>query len=131
MNTVTMRQMEETKQQYQAAFDGLMRAYGQVHSTSDGKFCWMGRIDRAYTLTAKAEGEGKRKMERGIQQMISLAEKDFVAGEKAFADYKDVCQSLGIEPQPIEPDCQCEYCQRVPSGAELLFAAEGFCVQHI
>lgn len=85
----------------------------------------MGRIDRALVLTARATDEiGKRKMEKAVQHMIGLAQKDFIEGERTHADYVDLCGELGIDPQPIEPGCQCEYCQRVPNGAELLFAAE-------
>lgn len=110
---------------HKAAIEGYTKAYGQVHDTPDGKFCWMGRIDRAYALTAKAEGEmAQRKMKKGVDAMITLAEKDFIAGEKANADYVDACNSLGIASQEINPDCQCLYCQRVPNGAELLFAKE-------
>ena len=106
----------------QDAIDGYTKAYGQVHDTPDGKFCWMGRIDRAYALTAKADGEmAQRKMKKGVEAMINLAQKDFINGEKAHADYVDACNSLSITPQAIEPDCQCEYCQRVPNGAAQLF----------
>lgn len=121
----TQRQVNDTQELHKAASDGYMRAYGQVHDTPDGKFCWMGRIDRAYTMTAKAEDEvNKRRMEKAVQQLIGLAQKDFIEGERAHADYVDACGQLGITPQEIEPGCQCEYCQRVPRGAELL--AEGF-----
>jgi hypothetical protein len=85
----------------------------------------MGRIDRAYALMATAEGEmAQRKMRKGIESLIDLAQKDFIKGEKAHADYVDACNSLSITPQAIEPDCQCEYCQRVPNGAEQLFAKD-------
>jgi hypothetical protein len=109
----------------QAAIDGYTKAYGQQHKTPDGMFCWMGRIDRAYALMAKADGEmAQRKMKKGVDAMINLAQKDFIEGEKAHADYVDACNSLSMTPQDINPDCQCQYCQRVPNGAELLFAKE-------
>jgi hypothetical protein len=86
----------------------------------------MGWIDRAYTVAAEAKDEVSRKrMENGIKTIIGMAETDFIKGEKAHADYVDLCDSLGVTPQAIEPDCQCDYCQRVPNGAELLFAVEG------
>jgi hypothetical protein len=85
----------------------------------------MGRIDRACVLTAQETNElSKKRKEKATQQIISLAESDFVAGERAYADYVDMCKTLGIAPQDVDPACQCEYCQRVPKGAELLFALE-------
>lgn len=85
----------------------------------------MGRIDRAYTLLAQAGDEmSKKKMEKGIKTMTGLAEKDFVTGELAHADYVDLCAAAGVKPTEIEPDCQCPHCQRIPGGAELLFALE-------
>lgn len=120
MNTaITKAQLEQA---YKMAVIGYTKAYGQVQDTPDGKYCWQGRIDRGYAITARAEGEAKKKMEKALNTMIGLAEKDFVAGELAHAEYVDMCKVLGIEPQEIAVDCQCEYCQRVPKGAELLFA---------
>jgi hypothetical protein len=85
----------------------------------------MGWIDRAYTVAAEAKDEVSRKrMENGIKTIIGMAETDFIKGELAHADYVDLCSALGVAPQAIEPNCQCEYCQRVPNGAELLFAVE-------
>lgn len=109
---------------YQAAVEGYTKAYGQVHDTPDGKFCWMGRIDRARGLAKTATDEvSRRKMLKGVELLISLAEKDFIEGERIHADYVDLCRAAKIEPKKIDLDCQCEFCQRVPNGAELLFAA--------
>lgn len=66
----------------------------------------------------------KKKMEKGIKTLTGLAEKDFVGGEKAHADYIDLCVAAGVKPVEIEPNCQCEHCRRIPNGAELLFALE-------
>lgn len=121
---VTKPQLDQA---YKEALEGYTKAYGQVHDTPDGKYCWAGRIDRAYALAAKAEDEvNRRRMQKAIASLISLAEKDFIAGERANADYVDVCNSLGVTAQVIDPNCQCEYCQRVPRGAELLFSVEAF-----
>ncbi len=120
---VTKAQLETA---YKAATAGYMQAYGQTQEVKGiGKMCWMGRIDRAYTLLAEAKDEvGQKRMQNGIKTLIGLAETDFIEGEKIHADYVDLCDSLGVAPQAIEPNCQCEYCQRVPNGAELLFAVE-------
>lgn len=119
---VTKPQLDEA---YKAAVDGYMKAYGQVHERPFGKICYMGWIDYAYSTLAKQESEIDRKrVEKGIKSIISMAESDFIAGERANADYVDMCNSLGITPQEIDPACQCEYCQRIPKGAELLFAVE-------
>ena len=110
---------------YQRALEGYTKAYGQTHDTPAGKFCWMGRIDRGYTLLSHATNEmDRKKMEKGVKMLVELAEKDFVTGEKAHADYVDLCSAARITPQAIEPNCQCQHCQRVPGGAELLFALE-------
>jgi len=104
-----------------------MKAYGQAHETPAGKFCWMGRIERATALAAQQTDEVSRKrMQNAVAKLIGLAEADFVEGERAHADYVDLCNGLGITPQPIEPDCQCEHCRRFPNihAAEQLFALE-------
>jgi hypothetical protein len=83
----------------------------------------MGRIDRATALAAlQTDDMGRKRMDNGVKKLISLAEADFIEGERAHADYVDLCAGARVPPQPIEPNCQCEYCQRVPRGAELLFA---------
>lgn len=85
----------------------------------------MGRIDRATLLAGQAKSDAERtKMQKGVKMLIGLAEKDFVSGELAYADYVDMCRAGGVLPKTIDPDCRCEYCQRVPRGAELLFALE-------
>lgn len=101
-----------------------MRAYGQTHEVKGiGKMCWMGRIDRACTLRAEQQDEiSQKRMDKALRGLEGLAQADFIEGERAHADYVDLCNSLGLTPQTIEPNCQCEYCQRVPRGAELLFA---------
>jgi len=102
-----------------------MRAYGQTHETPAGKMCWMGRIDRATTIAAQQVDEvSKKRMENALKKLVNLAEADFIEGERAHADYVDLCAAARVTPQPIEPNCQCEYCQRIPNGAELLFALE-------
>lgn len=119
---VTPAQLDQA---LQAATNGYMRLYGQVHDTPAGKLCWAGRLERAYLMASQETDElNKKRMDNAIKKMISLAEVDFINGERAHADYVDLCASARVEPQVIEPNCQCEYCQRVPRGAELLFAAE-------
>jgi hypothetical protein len=100
------------EQAYQAAHAGYMRAYGQVHERPFGKFCYAGWIDRAYTMLADATDEmTKKRMGDGIAKIISMAQSDFVAAERTHADYVDMCNDLGVVPQPIEPGCQCELCK--------------------
>lgn len=85
----------------------------------------MGRIDRATTIAAQQVDEvSKKRMENALKKLVNLAEADFIEGERAHADYVDLCAAARVTPQPIEPNCQCEYCQRIPNGAELLFALE-------
>jgi hypothetical protein len=102
-----------------------MRAYGQAHDTPAGKMCWMGRIDRATALAAQQTDEvSKKRMQNALTKLIALAQADFIEGERAHADYVDLCAAARVEPQKIEVDCQCENCQRVPKFSEQLFAAE-------
>ena len=101
-----------------------MQAYGQVHDTPAGKMCWMGRINRASDLMANAKDDTERtKMQKGVKILTGMAEKDFVSGELAHADYVDLCAKAKIEPKIIDIDCQCEQCQRVPTLNIMLFAA--------
>lgn len=67
-------------------------------------------------LIGEATDEVSRKrMSKAIEKMSDLAQKDFIEGERAAADYKDLCESLGIQPQDLGPtECQCRYCQEVP-----------------
>lgn len=95
---------------------GYMKAYGQTHETPDGLFCWGGRLSRAMEMLSGATDEAsKKRMEKAITKMMELAERDFIEGERAAADYKDLCASLGIQGQDLGPaECQCRYCQTVP-----------------
>lgn len=114
---VTKASLEQARQ---AAIDGYMRAYGQVHERPFGKFCYMGWIERAHAMLAEATDEmTQKRMRAGIDRIISMAQSDFVAGERIHADYIDMCNSLGIKPEPIDPDCQCELCK---SGKEPTFS---------
>ena len=118
---ITMQQLETA---YKAATDGYMKAYGQVHDTPVGKMCWMGRISRASDLMAKANDDAERsKMKKGVKLLTEMAEKDFVSGELAYANYVDLCKNARIEPMEIDIDCQCERCQREPTLNIMLFAA--------
>lgn len=114
----TSRQIEEA---YAAACNALTLAYGQSQTTPDGKMCWMGRIDRAYEKS-KANPSNER-IKSAIKSLEFLASKDFADAERKRADYVDACKSNGIQHSEIEIACECSYCQRIPNGALLLFAA--------
>lgn len=106
-----------------AASAGYMRAYGQVHEiVGQGLFCWAGRLERAYArLATEPDNE---KLASAVRKLRGIAERDFAEAEKAHADYVDLCSKYKIEPKEIEPGCKCEFCQRVPNGAEQLFALD-------
>lgn len=106
------------------ALEGYTKAYGQQHKTPVGMMCWQGRIERAKELIAAASGDDKVKKQKAMASMITLAEKDFIEGERLHADYVDLCRSVGVTPKDVNPDCQCDFCQRIINGAELLFAVE-------
>lgn len=86
----------------------------------------MGRIERASTIAAQQTDEvSKKRMDKALAALIDLAQKDFIEGERAHADYVDLCAAARVMPQMIDVDCQCEHCRRVPNFHLMLFAAEG------
>lgn len=82
----------------------------------------MGRIDRAYEKS-KANPSDER-IKSAIKSLEFLASKDFADAERKLADYTELCRANRIQPQEtMTTECHCVYCERVPSGALLLFAA--------
>lgn len=110
---VTKPQLDKA---YQAALSGYTKAYGQRHETPDGLYCWTGRIDRAYELMSQQADEMTlKRMKKAIDGLIAGYQGDMAAGEKAHADYVDLCNAIGIEPEIIDPACQCASCTRQPT----------------
>jgi len=56
-----------------------------------------------------------KRMKKAIDAMILEYQGDMAAGEKANADYVDLCAALGVEPTAIDPGCQCASCTRQPT----------------
>lgn len=98
----------EINRAHQEAQDALNRAYGQLHDTPDGKFCWLGRINRAHAMLAKTSDD---KTKKAVERLKFLGEKDIAWAEKKNLIYLDMCQASGIPPQEIEIECGCPHCQ--------------------
>lgn len=97
---------------YQAAHDASTQAYGRIHKTPDGMFCWVGRIGRAYDLMAQSPNEMTAK---AIVKMRQLASAAIDEAEKAKADYWRLCDIAGVTPKDTVIDCGCPACTTEPT----------------
>lgn len=103
----TMSRVDEARQD---AIKALQDAYGRTQSTPDGMMCRMGRIDRAYQLRGRANGNGA-KYDAAIKAMRDDAEAAFALADKATATYQRLCKSQNITANMDAPNCDCSYCQ--------------------
>lgn len=114
--------LAEIEQSRAAMQDACMKAYGQIHNTPDGSFCWMGRIDRAYEKSKT--NPNNEKVRSAIRSLEFLAMGDMADAEKKRASYLDMCRANMAEWNDTDIECGCPYCQRVPNGVYLLFGVQ-------
>lgn len=90
----------------------MTQAYGPRHETPDGVLCWMGRIDRAYQMLAKAPNDKTRS---AVEKLCVLGKKDLDWADKKSIDYIELCRLAGVKSKTVVIPCDCFYCQRVPT----------------
>lgn len=94
----------------QEAQDAYIQAYGRVHKTPDGMFCWMGRLDRAYMVLADKQDDPQTKIK--LEKMEAMIKAAYELAETTTAAYQKECKEAGISPQDIKIDCDCPCCKR-------------------
>ena len=103
----TMTRLEEARHK---ALEALQDAYGRAQATPDGMMCRMGRIDRAYQLKARANGNAQ-KYEAAIKALQDDATASFANADKLMATYQRLCKSQNITASLDAPNCDCGYCK--------------------
>lgn len=97
-------------QAYSAATDALTQAFGQIHETPDGKFCWAGRIGRAYDLLAKSPGN--EVMQKMIRKMEATALAAMRNADDRLHEYMALCVRAGVTAKSFAVNCECASCAR-------------------
>jgi len=103
----TMTRLEEARHK---ALEALQDAYGRSQATPEGVMCRMGRIDRAYQLKARANGNAG-KYQAAITVLKNDAQSAFVNADKLMATYQRLCKAQNIIATIEAPVCDCPYCK--------------------
>lgn len=109
----TMTRADEARQK---ALEALQDAYGRSQATPEGVMCRMGRIDRAYQLKARANGNAG-KYQAAITVLKNDAQSAFVNADKLMATYQRLCKAQNITADIDTPTCDCSYCKGEITGS--------------
>lgn len=101
---------KQLEQALREAHDAYTQAYGQVHKTPDGMFCWIGRLDRAYTILADAKDDPQTRVK--LENLEMLVKNAIALADGKYNSYHLMAVAMGKSPKEPQIDCGCQCCTR-------------------